>query len=493
MANVTFKRGTNLSNLPIVDGQFIIKTDERGIYVDVGTERLRIGDFIGVANIAALPTAGASETALYYVEDINCLAKWNGTQWIQINKDSGAVNFTVTGDGNAITSVAYNAETRTLTLTKGVTFATPADVDGKISEKVGDLGTFNTVKAYVDDKTSGIATDASLSALTGRVTAAEGEIDDLQAAIAEGGSVTTAIASAKAAGDAAQADIDALETNVGTIPEGKTVIGLISEAKAQADKGLNKANAVYLDVSLIDAKIGDVAEDKTVVEMIADAKTAATYDDNAVRGLISDNTAAIADVKEDVDAFLNAAEVGEAAVDTLKEIQEYIAADGTAAATMTANIAANASAIAAEKTRAEGAEAALTTAVNAAQADADALDTRVTAVEGKAHEHANKALLDTYTQTEANLADAVTKKHEHANAEVLDGITAAKVTAWDGAQAGAEATAAAALDATKTELNTAINAKADAATTLAGYNIGDAYTKTETDGKISEALTWGTF
>ena len=32
---------------------------------------------------------------------------------------------------------------------------------------------------------------------------------------------------------------------------------------------------------------------------------------------------------------------------------------------------------------------------------------------GQAHTHGNKALLDTYTQTEANLADAVAKKHSH--------------------------------------------------------------------------------
>ena len=47
------------------------------------------------------------------------------------------------------------------------------------------------------------------------------------------------------------------------------------------------------------------------------------------------------------------------------------------------------------------------------------------------HTHENKALLDTYTQTEANLADAVAKKHEHENKAVLDGITSEKVTAWD--------------------------------------------------------------
>ena len=58
------------------------------------------------------------------------------------------------------------------------TFATPAVVDTKISDKVGEID--GTVKAYVDDKTSGIASDAALNALTNRVSAAEGEIDVLQ-------------------------------------------------------------------------------------------------------------------------------------------------------------------------------------------------------------------------------------------------------------------------------------------------------------------------
>jgi hypothetical protein len=40
----------------------------------------------------------------------------------------------------------------------------------------------------------------------------------------------------------------------------------------------------------------------------------------------------------------------------------------------------------------------------------------------KKHSHANKALLDSYTQTEANIADAVSKKHTHANKTALDGI-----------------------------------------------------------------------
>lgn len=70
--------------------------------------------------------------------------------------------------------------------------------------------------------------------------------------------------------------------------------------------------------------------------------------------------------------------------------------------------------------------------------DLTALAGRVTALEGATHTHANKALLDTYTQTETDLADAVAKKHEHTNKTVLDGITSEKVAAWDAAEQNAK-------------------------------------------------------
>lgn len=52
------------------------------------------------------------------------------------------------------------------------------------------------------------------------------------------------------------------------------------------------------------------------------------------------------------------------------------------------------------------------------------------AAEGN-HSHANKALLDTYTQTEANLADAVSKKHSHDNAAELAKIADGDVAKWN--------------------------------------------------------------
>ena len=654
MSMISFKKGL-LANLPATKtaGTFYVTTDERAMYLDVdASTRIRLGDFQEFATVNALTAnPNPSTTALYYVSDINCLAKWNGSEYIQINKDTGMTSVEVTGDGNAITAAVYDAAGRKLTLTKGATYMTAADVDGKISTAVGSLGNdaegnaYANVKAYVDAKTSGIATDTALSELAGKVSTAESEIDALQAAIADGGSVANAIADAKKAGtDAAAAAATAQATanskttmaeveakNYATKTEAQGYANAkdtaISAAKAAAD-------AAQADVDALEIKVGTVPENKTVVQMIADAQAAATYDDTALKGRVSNiekdylkaadktelsnsisdmdtaykaaDTAlsnrvkaieddhlkaadktelanSIADVKSDVDTFLNAANIGGEAIDTLKEIQDYISSDGTAAAEMTSKIGAlettvgkaaegenpatglvksvadNAAAIATEKSRAEGVEADL------AQADTDNLaaakkyaddaitglkigdyakksdldthtgDTTVhitaderskwNAAESKAHTHSNKALLDTYTQTEENLADAVAKKHSHANAAELNKIADGDVAKWNAAQANAEATAASALATAKTELEGKItaaqtaaegkvtelangavktntdnitalqNGKADKATTLAGYGITDAYTKTETYTKdeVQGLLTWGSF
>lgn len=186
MAKVAFKKGLR-ANLPttITEGAFYITTDERALYLDVdGTTRVRIGDFQEFATLTALQAnTNPSTTALYYVTELNCLAKWDGTKYVQINLDTGATSVEVTGTGNALDGVTYDAATRKLTFTKTKTFTTADDVDAQIAAKVGELKigeeTFATVKAYVDKKTDGIATDAALETLTGRVTAAETKVDTL--------------------------------------------------------------------------------------------------------------------------------------------------------------------------------------------------------------------------------------------------------------------------------------------------------------------------
>lgn len=132
MANIAFKKGL-LANLPstYTAGTFYVTTDEKAMYLDVdGSTRIRLGDFQEFATMDALiANVNPSTTALYYVDSLNCLAKWNGTDYIQINKDTGATSVEVIGDGNAVTEATYDPTTRKLTLTKGETFATKAELD----------------------------------------------------------------------------------------------------------------------------------------------------------------------------------------------------------------------------------------------------------------------------------------------------------------------------------------------------------------------------
>ena len=74
------------------------------------------------------------------------------------------------------------------------------------------------------------------------------------------------------------------------------------------------------------------------------------------------------------------------------------------------------------KEYADGAIAALNIGDYAKAADLTAAIGRIAALEKDTHTHANKALLDTYDQTNEDLKDAVAKKHSHANKTELDKI-----------------------------------------------------------------------
>lgn len=122
------------------------------------------------------------------------------------------------------------------------------------------------------------------------------------------------------------------------------------------------------------------------------------------------NASAIAEVKEDVDAFFKNADFTAQAKDTLKEIQEYISSDVTAAATMTANISTAQStaneaknAVATEKTRAENAEA------NIRSAFATADTSTLTSAKSHASELVNNLASTVYTKDEVNALFAWTE------------------------------------------------------------------------------------
>lgn len=255
--------------------------------------------------------------------------------------------------------------------------------------------------------------------------------------------------------------MDAAEASITTLTGADTVEGSVAkalkDAKAYAD-GKDAAIAAakkagddaQADVNALKAKVGSVPADKTVVEMISDAQAAATYDDTALTGrvttvegkvttLIGEDASKSARTiaSEEVAKIVAGAD---ASYDTLKEIADWISSHKTDATAMNSAIVALEAivdGIGGDGEKATVVEyvtdaiAALKIGDYAKAADLTALAGRVTTLEGKAHTHSNKALLDTYTQTEVDLADAVAKKHEHSNKTVLDGITSEKVTAWD--------------------------------------------------------------
>lgn len=336
MANVNFKKGL-LANLPSTysEGTFYVTTDERALYLDInGSERIRFGDFQEFATLAALKAnTNPSTSALYYIAEMNCLAKWNGTEYIQINLDTGATSFEVVGDGNAVTAVSYDAVTRKLTLTKGETFATAAEMAAQKTE----------LEELITEKTSGIASEGVVNDLSERMGVAEGEIDALQEAshthanadvlngisaeniadwndavakehehankaeldLIESGDKAKWDAMEQNAKDYAKEYADGLAPNYDAAGSAAAVQGKLDEEilRAKAAEETNAAAAKAADdkaaaaqgaVDTLADKVGEVPADKTVVQMIADAQSAATYDDTKVKEDIAANAEAIA-------------------------------------------------------------------------------------------------------------------------------------------------------------------------------------------------------
>lgn len=368
-----------------------------------------------------------------------------------------------------------------------------AKIKGLINEK--DSAILDSAKSYADSLSDNYEQ-------AGSVATAKTELQ-------KGIDNSTATAEkAQAAADKAQGEIDALETLVGTIPEAegapvaKDVISYIDKKTEgiATDAALStlqaQVNTNKNDIADIKADYLKAADKTSLSESISAEKDRAEGIESGLRTDVdaikndylkaadkSELETSIAaakkagdDAQADIDAFMAAAEVGEAAVDTLKEIQEYITTDGEAAAEMTANISKNADAITAVEGRTDTLEGKMTAVEGKASANEESItklqaaDTgilsRLDAVEKElgngegsvteqidaakqaaidaasadATTKANQALTDAkaYTDTEVGkdrdrieALEAV--KHNHDNKEVIDEITSEKVAGWDSA------------------------------------------------------------
>lgn len=285
---------------------------------------------------------------------------------------------------------AAKSHTHTIANVTGLQDALDAKADA------ADLGTMAAEKASDYTKTAGLTT-----ALAGKYDAAGAASTALDSAKTYADGKDTAIAAAKSAADKAQEDVDALAGKVGTVP----------------------AN-------------------KTIVQMISDAQTAATYDDTDVKADIKANADAIGvlngtgagSVDKKVADAINkfATDVSDdGVVNSYKELIDWVATHGSEAAEMADAITALqgiVDGIGGEGEKATvvayvaDAIAALKIGDYAKAADLIALATRVTTVEGKAHEHANKAELDKIATGDKAKWDASEQNAKTYAKEYADGL-----------------------------------------------------------------------
>lgn len=192
--------------------------------------------------VGDIPDGATSTTVVAYIKELVDAEKVRAT-----GAESGldtrvnAVEAKL-GDGEGSVSKQIEAAVKVETDAR---VAADSALDGKITtaKAAADKaqGDVNALKDVVATK----AAAADVTALTTRVTAAEKDVDDLQAAIAPDGKVTVAIADAKKAGTDAQATANKNKSDITSLTA--TVGGHTTTLSSQGDR-----------ISALETKVGDV-------------------------------------------------------------------------------------------------------------------------------------------------------------------------------------------------------------------------------------------
>lgn len=370
------------------------------------------------AKVGAVP---ADKTVVQMISEAQTAATYDDTQIkkdIKANADAIDVLEGYVG-GEAVSTQIQTAITALNLATtyeaKGAAAAVKAELVGKDTD-TENSATFVGVKKYINKLD----------------TAMDTRVDALEAAIGEGGSVATQITAEIQKLD--KADTAVVGKYVSAVSETDGIITVTREAlpdytNTYAPKTHTHAIA---DVTGLQDALDGKADDGDITALDGRVTTA----EGKLTTLIGTDTGkSVRTIANEELVAQLIPETAKASLDTLQEIAAWIQAHPDDASAMNTRIT-NLETLVGDdsvSTQINAAIDALKIGDYAKAADLTAAVGRITTLEGKAHEHANKALLDTYTQTEADLADAVAKKHEHANATVLDGISAEKVTAWDAA------------------------------------------------------------
>ena len=325
-----------------------------------------------------------------------------------------------------VTAASYDAASRKLTLTLGETFATKNELD-TLDAYIGDIPEEyeeSNIVAYINKKAEETLSSAtggsseSAASVKAALEAYKAQNDPKVAALEEDSHIHSNKEELDLIASGDKAKWDAAATNN-------------AAAAAAADA---KATAAQADVDALETKVGAVTDGKTVVQMIAEAQEAATYDDAEVKADIQANTDAIGvlngeatvegSVKKTVsDEIAKVIAGAPESFDTLKEVSDWIATHGQDAAQMNSAILALQAILDGIGDTESGEKATVVAYVTDAIAALNIGD------------YAKAADLTALAGRVATLEDAT---HTHNNKAVLDGIDAGKIAAWDAAEQNAE-------------------------------------------------------
>lgn len=467
--NIRFRQGSlsALSKQAITNGSLWFTTDEGAIYLDVNGSRVRFGDYVTVPNVAGLPTAGhAYESALYYAKAENVLARWdkeNG-KWVQLNA-AGLSKIVVNGTGNVLsgaqvtldpetgakvltfstqsvaTSENLNALQTRVTAVEAVAAQNKADIAtlngdastaGSVAKAVADAkadlqAKIDAVDALADQgiadaaaaKTYAEGVQSNLNNTNTRVTAAEADIDALQTAVGEGGSVYEKIADTKeeiigSASDAAGAETihGALNAAAAAQSAAEAAQGTADGAAAQAAQ--NKTDIAGLNTRLTGAEADIDGLQAAVNTLNADDKTEGSVDYK---------------VAQEVAKILNDNDASD--IDTLEEIASWITNDTTGAASMAKDIADIKSKNQSQDTLISGLDAEIDANKQAAEKAVSDLES---ALKGDAETYtdlgkAEDAIIAAKAQADKGVADAAAASAAAAQVQTNLNATNTKVTA----------------------------------------------------------------
>lgn len=397
------------------------------------------------------------------------------------NYDAAGSAATALSQANAytdgkITEVTAKVETAQSTATSAATAASKAQTAAdKAQTDVNNLKTYvgtipesstsTNVVDYINEKTSGIATDAALAELQAQVNTNKTDIsniksdyltssdkNELQSNIDGVSSKVTTLV-----GDDANKSVRTIaneELAAQLIPEGaKESLDTLQEIAAWIQEHPDDASAMNQAITALENLVGTLPTGITsttvvgyIQELVNAEKTRAEVvesgldsrldtietklngtGDGSVKDMIDDAVAAEAAIRKSADdALTTKVNTAQSEVDALETLVGTLPTTGTNATTVVGYVDEK---VAATNSKVDG----LTTRVSTAEG-------KITTLEGKAHTHENKTVLDGINaQKVSNWDTAYTNTHTHSNLSVLNGINADKVSAWDSAEANANA------------------------------------------------------